>query len=455
MPKKKKLLIFLGAGSSIDQGFPSTRDVDQEVADWASQYVKEKKADPIDSFDARTRTNFYALLWKNRLDYSAEQNSAKRPIFEHRTFPNYERVLGDLHILMNGVLAKPFGDPMHKWVTRADVFSGLNIAPEAGDLDQQGSGKIFHAVENQLKNLNERLAKTLRVKSHQFENSLSNAIGAARFKPYRDLMATLAREFEIGVYNLNYDTVALSALPNSFVGFDRASGQFLAAEVLGRSAWGFLYHLHGSVHHTMKYGSHVMEHDDFGPKIVWNDDISNHQNGKIWQDSAELTTQSEEKRMLLTTLIAGGWKLDQLQEEPFLSLYSCISRHVYDADALLIGGYGFGDSHINSILRNALRSRANYKRRPPIIVIDYDEDRRPTAKRSGPWPMAMGKTLRVPPHSFRCHRSDRNALSESELKAEFELSSHAPIAIWNGGFAAAAQNATRMTKWLIGDHNAL
>jgi hypothetical protein len=456
---KKKLLVLLGAGSSVDQDFPSTGKLDDEVAGWAAEWSKRKPPDPVDSMDQRTRTNFYDRLWTNRTDYCAGLAGDQRNIVERRTRPNYERVLGDLHALMNGVLPKPFGDPILKWIPRADVFSKVGIAPETGVLDQNDSNKVFHAVLAQLQTLCNRLAARIRGQSNLFGLELANGRGTTAFAPYRQLMGGLAREFDLGVYNLNYDSVALHALPDSFVGFDRSSGVFQAAEVLGRMDWGFLYHLHGSIHHWIKDGNHTMEKDDFGPKIIWQDDLSLEGIGEDWQDSLYLATQSDEKRVLLTSLIAGGWKLDQLQEEPFLTLYSCLPRHVQEADAILIGGYGFGDSHINSILRNAIRAKANRRKRPPVLVLDYNPGRQPVAQRVDAWSVALRATLRVPPQSFRspANRAKRHF---TKLPAKlpprvFERSNRAPVAIWNGGFTAAAKQLAKIVPWLDGDESAL
>jgi len=456
---KKKLLVLLGAGSSVEQGFPTTGELDDEVNKWAGQFVRNKAPDPIDSLDTRTRADFYGHLWANRENYCSGLTIEQKAIVEPRTKPNYERVLGDLHALMNGVLPKPYGDPILKWIPKADVFDSLRITPDSGDLDEHGSNKVFYAVQAQLQNLCNRLAERIRDRSCGFEAELSNGRGTAAFDPYRRLMDGLAREFEIGVYNLNYDTVALKALPKAFVGFDRRSGQFLPAEVLGRTEWRFVYHLHGSVHHRMKNGSHTMEDDDFGPKVIWYDDLSQRGDPEHWEDSAHLTTQSDEKRVLLTSIVAGGWKLDQLQEEPFLTLYSCLPRHAYEANAILVGGYGFGDSHINSILKTALRSKANDKKRPPILVLDYDKNGQPVAKRGGPWTGAMRNTLRVSPQSFRSpeHRAQPNwiELPDRITRGQFEQSTRVPVAIWSWGFSAASQQLSEIVEWLDGDPSAL
>jgi len=252
---------------------------------------------------------------------------------------------------MNGVLSKPYGDPVLKWIPYADVFGKLGIVPDTPGLDEHGSSKIFYAVQGQLETLLDRLADRIRNCSRRFEAELTIGRAAEKFEPYQRLLTGLNAEFEVGIYNLNYDTVALNALPRSFVGFHRKTGRFLPDQVLGRAKWGFLYHLHGSVHHRMQNRERVIENQDFGPKIVWHEDLLQTGESEDWEDTAHITEGSDKKRLLLTTLIAGGWKLDQLQEEPFLTLYSCLPRHVHEADAILICGYGFGDSHINSILK--------------------------------------------------------------------------------------------------------
>jgi len=55
-----------------------------------------------------------------------------------------------------------------------------------------------------------------------------------------------------------------------------------------------------------------------------------------------------------------------LQDEPFQSYYSSFRRHAYQADAILIGGYGFNDKHINSVITNAIGNR---RRKVPVLII--------------------------------------------------------------------------------------
>jgi len=446
---KKKLLVILGAGSSVEQGFPIVADLNCEVASWARNYAASKGI-----------PDYYDLLWKNRANYCSGLSDELNEVVEHRTSPNYERVLGDLQALMNSVLASPYGDPLLRWIAKADVFSGLEIVPKDGDLGDHSSHRNFHAIEDQLRYLCRCLANKIRMKSRDFEADLSNEKGKANFEPYKQLFAELSEEFDVGVYNLNYDTVALNALPDPFVGFDKQSGQFRPSDIFDRNGWSFLYHLHGSIHHRIRVGSRVMENPGFGPKITWCGNLSQALNNEIWEDTHELATRSDEKRVLFTTLISGGWKLDQLQEEPFQTLYSCLPRHAYEADAILIGGYGFGDSHISSALTNALRSKAGSVDRPPIIVLGYDKDKRPFATRNDAWANAMSKILRVSACAVRApsHHSVEQwtQLIGGVVDGEFEQLREQPFAIWNDGFVSACKKKTdQMVKWLSGDSSAL
>ena len=446
---KKKLLVILGAGSSVEQGFPTVVDLNCEVASWATNYASTKGL-----------PDYYDLLWKNRANYCSGLPNELKEIVEHRTSPNYERVLGDLQTLMNGVLAAPYGDPLLRWITKADVFSGLEIEPKDRDLADRSSHRNFHAIEDQLRYLCRCLANEIRVKSRAFEAELLNAKGTGNFELYKQLFAGLSEEFEVGVYNLNYDTVALNVLPDAFVGFDKQAGQFRPSDIFSRNGWSFLYHLHGSVHHRIEIGSRVLESPEFGPKITWCGNLFKENGNEGWKDADALKTQSDEKRVLLTTAVSGGWKLDQLQEEPFQTLYSCLPRHAYEADAILIGGYGFGDSHINSALTNALRSKARGVDRPPVIILGYDKDKRPFATRNDSWAKAMSKILRVSACAVRgpSHHSVEQwtQLIGGVVDGEFEQLREQPFAIWNDGFVSACKKKTdQMVKWLSGDSSAL
>ena len=58
MPQKKKLLILLGAGSSIKQGLPCSMMLGNQIARWAANHASLNK-----------KPDYYQLLLENRNDY--------------------------------------------------------------------------------------------------------------------------------------------------------------------------------------------------------------------------------------------------------------------------------------------------------------------------------------------------------------------------------------------------
>jgi hypothetical protein len=349
---------------------------------------------------------------------------------------------------MNAAIDSPFGDPMLAWITKGDlVLTSENSKPN----------ELAYKIQGQLDALLEKLANRIRRSSSRFEVELINGRGTANFGPYRDFFTGLGEAFELGVYNLNY------ALPEAFVGFDRKTGDFLPSEVLSRRPWGFLYHLHGSVHHRIRDSIRRIEDKDSGSKIKWYADLNQTSDTEDWCDVWNANRRSDEKLVTYSSLIAGGWKLDQLQSEPFLSFYSGLHRHMHEADAILIGGYGFGDSHINSVLGNMLRSKATQSRRPPVLVVDFEQTRKAIAKRVDPWSSVMSHTLRVSQQTFRDsqHRTEAQwtrlpeTVAEGEFEQPLDRDNELPVATWNGGFNAASGRLTQIVKWLNGDRSAI
>lgn len=457
---KKKLLVLLGAGSSVEQGFPSVAELNEDAACWAKLHTKRKKASTTGAAKVANSINYYDVLWRNRDSYCAGLSADQKETYCPRSAPNYERVLGDLHLLMNSVLGVPFGDPLLRWVTYGRAFRRLPIRPDLEPPPDHRSNKTFYAVLDQLQTILDQLAKLFRGRCWEFESPA----GDTNFGPYRKLFSDLREEFDLGVYNLNYDTAALRGLSKPFTGFDRGTGEFQSARVMAQTAWDFLYHLHGSVHFRIRKDTMVQEDADFDQKITWYNDLTQAGDGDEWLDVGDITPKSDGKRVLVSTFVAGGWKLDQLQEEPFLTYYNCLPRHVYEADAIMIGGYGFGDPHVNSILKNALRSKAVGSKRPPVLILGHDEKARPLAKRGADsWPAALKKTLRVSHLSFRDrhHRTEKDWLklpdriSPNEFEQPIERDHPIPVAVWSWGFLAAADHTEAIAKWLSGNFSAL
>lgn len=90
---KKKLLIILGAGSSVEQGVPSVRDIDTEMAMWARKWAEETRYQ-----------DYFGKLWIAVSKYYSAGDRRYRP------GPDFEKVLGEMVALSHWMTPAPWGD---------------------------------------------------------------------------------------------------------------------------------------------------------------------------------------------------------------------------------------------------------------------------------------------------------------------------------------------------------
>ena len=245
------------------------------------------------------------------------------------------------------------------------------------------------------------------------------------------MFETLRRSFDVGIFNLNYDTAALTAMPGAYTGFGD-DGAFNPHEVHARTEWNYVYHLHGSVHHSLNQAN-------LG-QICWRNDLLAEGfvdgDGGIGPD-----LRSEGRLFPKTTLLAGGFKLDQLLVEPFHSFHAALIRHVYAADAILIGGYGFGDAHVNRALHNRVSSLDG---RPPVLILDKRSIKTPLTENDHRWVIDLCKKAMSTDGSF----------FHDVGGGSFEEDKEHRIALCPGGFAEGASRVEWIVAWLSGasDH---
>lgn len=127
------------------------------------------------------------------------------------------------------------------WPETSDKFYQRNIIPE----------QFAYLIKN--------LAKYMRKCCGELNKETE------KFKIYTAVLSRLHDEFEIGIYILNYDNIALSAFPGAFTGF--REGKFDGRAVSIRREWNFIYHLHGSVHFF--FANAQAAH-----ALVWENDLS-------------------------------------------------------------------------------------------------------------------------------------------------------------------------------------
>lgn len=415
---KRKLLIILGAGSSIDQGMPSVGQLDGCVARWSAEWLRSDPA--LYRFD-----NYYAVLSKNALShYNSRPLALGVP-------PSFERILGDMSALTHLMEPAPTGSALRQLICNDPSAAGLRF-PFA---ENEYYGPYI-TLNSQLGYLLKRLAQYVRECSRRVDSSTRT------FAAYRRLLTRLRDAFDVGIYNLNYDTVALTAWPDAFTGFTE-SGLFDPCAIHQRRGWNFIYHLHGSVHHTLR-GS-------FADAIQWQHDL--HAAFVDGDDGQDTNVLSDQKSFVRATLIAGGSKLDQLLVEPFHSFHAALARHVYEADAVLIGGYGFGDAHVNHALKNCLQRRL-IQRPPqpvPVMILNKQDNGWAMDSRQDPWSQQMRDTLSA--NFFRCEVVASRGLDGFDNRIpgrSFEISDIHRVAVWHGGFLEAAEQSDRIVDFLNG-----
>jgi len=127
-----------------------------------------------------------------------------------------------------------------------------------------------------------------------------------------------------------------------------------------------------------------------------------------------------------------------------LTFYASLVRHAHLADVVVIAGYGFGDAHVNAVLRSRMTSG---KDRPLVMILDLWQllDGHPlpvNLRATERWHFEMSRALGAQgafEHPRRSDRLDQNL---------FEVDENYNLAIWYRGFTEAADHIHEIIKWL-------
>src|SRR5579859_1123336 len=222
--EKKKLLVLLGAGSSIPWGMPSVTTIGEQMKAW-SRVLAQRPTAP----------DFFNLLWDTARSYRANSPFPDAGSVE----PSFEQVLGYMIGLAGWETPSPRGNVLKRAVIDGALPENWVVPMANPDMYKYGQQVV---ILHQLVKLLGELARYMRRSSRTIEPSSSS------FSRYRSVLSGLRDQFDVGVYNLNYDGMAVAAWPDAFNGFDDA-GKFTPRAIFQRKEWDFIYHLHGSVHH--------------------------------------------------------------------------------------------------------------------------------------------------------------------------------------------------------------
>lgn len=239
----------------------------------------------------------------------------------------------------------------------------------------------------------------------------------------------LQKNYNVGVFSLNYDDLILQALPNLFTGFDKESGAFLDRKVLLEHKWNFYYQLHGSVHFNMESIRGEMH------SIRWKKELNSPYN----QNSSGRSSQDTQEGLHLPTsnIILGHEKITQIQRQPFRSYFCRLNQAILETDYIMFIGYGFRDLHINNCFKLL------HNKKCPILIVSYkaNEDNKDSIQfRNDDWTIGLFNTLQLNVSSPKW--SVPETVNELKNRKECEILNDPkqPVAIWYNGFKELCEN---------------
>jgi hypothetical protein len=413
--QKRKLLVVVGAGASIEFGMPSVDRVAGILSTAAQEYY------PL---HADGSTNLYKYL-ENAVTPIGEPNRLSR-------IPNFEEILYSVFALAAAFQAGRFTSPLGAFVT-AKPLPDVNW------------------MEFQRKTVGPEL---LRQFGHFLVDALLDSFRGSCRTVYTDKKAelaklqaffrALAKEFQISVVTLNYDDIIYRSAPGLETGFDE-SGRFVDERILLRKTWPCILHLHGSVHFNMR--DDYSDFLGFGGlhDIHWQDNLDEQFNQNAAGRSSFSTIEGLD--FPTSSIIAGYGKTTQILRRPFRTYYAEIDRLAATCDAVLFLGYGFSDIHLDL----AFEKFRDHRHRP-AVVIDFAQDNAMTANgaemsaeyQTVPRVLDLLRTLK---HTMTwLGHTFPNRVARLKAAKEFEISNNpdTPLAIWYNGMLAACDNIEKV-----------
>lgn len=294
MDKPRKILLFLGAGTGVPIGLPTSTGFNDEV-----------RAQPL------------AAVTQHAIRYLGETESE-----------DIERILATLESFQTDVSLAEFLLPQ--------LVQGTSHMPPMG---------LSH-VQNQLARFkDEARTEVTRVKKILFQR-LNKYDAAKAATLYRGIISELKgvyKDFALSIITTNYDLTFESVIedPSSdWVSFGIKEFEF-----------GF----------SVKYGRPIFDPDrDFSWQADTVEFLKVHGSLDWHRDAQDRCSRSMSKTVPdnpnQMAILYPGFK-GVPQTEPFSTLHGRLNQRLAEADVVIVVGFAFRDSYINSIFENVLRLR--------------------------------------------------------------------------------------------------
>jgi hypothetical protein len=143
---------------------------------------------------------------------------------------------------------------------------------------------------------------------------------------------------------------------------------------------------------------------------------------------------------LNSTIIAGLDKTNQILRDPFRAYYMQLDRLIYESDAILFMGYGFGDIHLN---KSFSFIRPGQPKMRKVVVIDFAKDNEDGLQfRHDDWSYGLQTTIPFEGSEMghKKGESPNGALHYKKKKIlEKSFNPDYPLAVWYDGILEACQ----------------
>lgn len=328
MEKKRRALVLMGAGASIDFGASSTADLTQFIEEkiLTEKLTQNYAADCAWLKIKHILTNYY----KEEVNQCNCQNLV-----------NFEHIYHCAHELIS------------------------TFQPTSPYVSREHRPVLIPFMERRINTNGESLKLLIRYIVRSIQEKISTACENpnGNFYLLEEFIRKLQNNYITRIYTTNYDNFILQASSDLYTGFDSnhesGSRRFNRENFWNHFNQHSVFHLHGSIH--LNFGRPSRSDADFGD-FYWYDSP---REALQHRDSVSDMQNMDGGSTIRTPIITGLDKLSPLQQMPFSYYYSCLSRDAMAADIIYVIGYGLGDLHINMWLKQARWRNP----KPPLLFI--------------------------------------------------------------------------------------
>ena len=325
--RRKRALVLVGAGASLEFGAPSTTDL---------TIVIERSV--------------YTNKWMQKLGGDRAYKDIHKTLAASRkggiSTVNFEHIYHCAHELLFTFPPDP------------------GTANEYRPIFQPFICRHIQTDERALKELVRYMAKVIFEELSKVCKKPKTNLG-----PLKSFVRRLRRDQITRIYTTNYDDFLWQAAPDLYTGFSSKPSchakRFDRREFWRATDTDCLFHMHGSVHLASPPPRplNTALNTDLGD-LHWFDKRADALAHSSSRASGE--KQMDGSIIVRTPIITGLDKLSRLQKQPLAHYYASMARDAMMADIIYVIGYSLGDLHLNTWLGEARR----LKPKPTLIFID-------------------------------------------------------------------------------------